>query len=192
MLSRVTPARPTAYVALLRAVNLAGRNPVRMAELRELPAALGFSEARTLLQSGNLLFQGPARKPVTVERELHGLARTELGIETDFFVRTAEEWEELVAKNPFPKEARADPGHLLVAPLSGAPGQNAVQALKEAITGREVFRVHGRTAYFVYPDGVGRSRLTMALIERKLGLRGTGRNWNTTLKIAAALREAQS
>ena len=60
-----------------------------------------------------------------------------------------------------------------------------MRALQAAITGPEVVRADGAHAYIIYPDGVGRSRLTHALIERKLGTRGTGRNWNTVLKLAA-------
>jgi uncharacterized protein (DUF1697 family) len=69
--------------------------------------------------------------------------------------------------------------------LKEAPSREDVIALQTAIKGREVVRAEGRHAYIVYPDGVGRSRLTNALIERKLGTRGTGRNWNTVLKLGA-------
>ena len=58
-----------------------------------------------------------------------------------------------------------------------------VAALQKAIVGREVVRAKGRCAYIVYPDGIGRSKLTGALIEKKLGTRGTARNWNTVLKL---------
>jgi uncharacterized protein (DUF1697 family) len=70
--------------------------------------------------------------------------------------------------------------------LKDAPAAAAVRALQAAITGRETVRTWGAHAYLVYPDGVGRSRLTIALIERTLGSRGTGRNWNTVLKLEAA------
>jgi uncharacterized protein (DUF1697 family) len=177
----------TSYVALLRAVNLAGRNRVGMADLREVAEALGYAEPRTLLQSGNLLLRGPARPGVALERDLREAAKKKLGMEIDFFVRSAAEWRALVAKNPFPREAKSDPGHLIAIALSGAPGGTELTALEAAITGRERVRLAGRTAYAVYPDGVGSSKLTMALIERKLGVRGTGRNWNTVLKLAALL-----
>jgi len=58
-------------------------------------------------------------------------------------------------------------------------------SLGQAIVGREVIRAGGRHLYIVYPDGIGRSRLTNALIEQKLGTQGTARNWNTVLKLAA-------
>jgi uncharacterized protein (DUF1697 family) len=180
-------SRVISYVVLLRAVNLAGRNKVGMAALRELAEELGFAEPRTLLQSGNLLLRGPVRSAAVLERDLRDAAKRKLGMEIDFFVRSAAEWQTLVAGNPFPREAKRDPGHLIAIALSGAPGRMELTALEVAITGRERVRLAGRTAYVVYPDGVGRSKLTMALIERKLGVRGTGRNWNTVLKLAALL-----
>jgi uncharacterized protein (DUF1697 family) len=67
--------------------------------------------------------------------------------------------------------------------LKDAPKAGAVKALQAAITGREIVRAHGREAYLVYPDGIGPSKLTHALIEKTLGTRGTGRNWNTVLKL---------
>lgn len=103
-------------------------------------------------------------------------------------MRTAAEWRELVAANPFPAEARDDPGHLLAMVLKDAPPVAALAALRGAIVGRERVELAGRTAYLVYPDGVGRSRLTAALVEKKLGTRGTARNWNTVLKLQAALQ----
>ena len=160
-----------------------------MAELRQMAEALGYAEPRTLLQSGNLLFRAAGSSAAAVERALREGSRRALGVEIEFFVRTAAEWAALVSENPFPREAKADPGHLLAMPLSGAPGRGPITALENAIPGRERFRVIGRTAYLVYPDGVGRSRFTVALIERTLGVRATGRNWNTVLKIAAALGE---
>ena len=100
-------------------------------------------------------------------------------------VRTATEWAAVVAGNPFPDEAKRDPGHLIVFAFKDTLAAAAVKALQAAITGREVVRASGRHAYVVYPDGAGKSRLTPALMDRKLGARGTGRNWNTVLKLAA-------
>ncbi len=175
----------TTHLALLRAVNLAGHKPVAMADLRSLLTGLGFADAQSLLQSGNLVFRGGRLSGARLERFLEDEARKRLALETDFFVRTAEQWETVVAANPFRAEAERDPARLLVVFLKDSPGLAQVRALQAAITGREVVRADGAHAYIVYPDGVGRSRLTHALIEKKLGTRGTGRNWNTVLKLAA-------
>jgi len=175
----------TTYIGLLRAVNLAGRNKVGMSDLRDLLTALDMRDARSLLQSGNVVFRSASRSAAQLERTLEKETKARLGVETDYFVRTADEWSELIADNPFPREAKSDPGHLVAMCLKAAPDRAAVTALQQAIAGREVVRAVGRHAYIVYPDGIGRSRLTMALIEKKLGTRGTGRNWNTVAKLGA-------
>lgn len=173
------------HLALLRAINLPAHNKVAMSDLRDLLAQLGFGAPRSLLQSGNLVFQSPTRTGPRLERFLEVEAQKRLDLHTDFMVRTAGEWDTVVAHNPFPDEAKRDPAHLLVMFLKDAPDAQAVKLLSAAITGREIVRADGKHAYIVYPDGVGRSRLTTAIIEKRLGTRGTGRNWNTVLKLGA-------
>jgi uncharacterized protein (DUF1697 family) len=175
----------TSYVALLRAVNVGGRHPIGMSELRECAAQLGLDDPRTLLQSGNLVFRTAARSTADLERLLEAEAASRLGLRTDFMVRSAADWQAIIEGNPFPREAKDDPGHLLVMVFKRAPKPADVEALRAAITGREVVEAVGAHGYLVYPDGIGRSRLTTALVERTLGTRGTGRNWNTVLTLAA-------
>lgn len=173
------------HIGLLRAVNLPTHNKVAMRDLVDLLAGLGLKDGRTLLASGNMVFRSGARTASQLERALEDAAARRLGLETDFFVRTAKEWQAVIAGNPFPKDAKLRPNHLMLMCLKAAPERAAVTALEQAIKGREVVRVLGRHAYFVYPDGIGGSRLTTALIEKKLGARGTARNWNTVLKLGA-------
>ena len=175
----------TIHIGLLRAVNLGAHNRVAMADLRYLLTALGMRAPTTLLQSGNVVFGGGARTTEQIETLLENGAAKRLGLNTEWFVRTAEEWQAVIAGNPFPKEAKIDPGHLVMMSLKDAPSPSAVKALQDAIKDREVVRAQGRHAYVVYPEGIGRSRLTMALIEKKLGTTGTARNWNTVLKLGA-------
>jgi uncharacterized protein (DUF1697 family) len=183
------PEAMTIQIALLRAVNVGGRGAVAMSDLRDFIAALGFKEARSLLQSGNLVFDAGWQAGPALERLLEREAAKRLALRTDFFVRNAKELEAIVSENPFRKEARDDPGHLVVMFLKEAADVDAVEALRAAIKGREVIRVAGRHLYVVYPDGIGRSRLTNAVIEGKLGTRGTGRNWNTVLKLVELVGE---
>ncbi len=171
------------YVALLRAVNVGGRNRVKMPDLLGLLSELGFAGARSLLQSGNLVFQGGGRTGAEIERLLETETAARLALRTDYIVRSSEEWQAIVDRNPFPDEAARDPGHLLVMFLKEAPSTGAVDALRAAIQGPELVRADGRQLYIVYPAGIGRSKLTNSLIEDKLGARGTGRNWNTVRKL---------
>jgi len=175
----------TTYIGLLRAVNLAGRNRISMADLRQLLLDEGMSDPQTLLQSGNVVFRSAGASTSKLEQRLEGAATRRLRLETDFIVRSATEWKQLIAANPFRTEAASDPGHLLVMCLKAAPQRTAEAALQKAIKGREVVRVVGQQAYVVYPDGVGRSKLTTAVIEKHLGTRTTGRNWNTVSKLGA-------
>jgi len=173
------------HIALLRAVNLGGKTMVAMAELRAMAEALGFAEVRTLQQSGNLVFEARAKRSTdAIEKTLEAESENRFGRPIDFFVRDGKEWARLIADNPFPAEARRDPGHLVVMALKDAPSAAAVKALQAAIKGRESVRAVGRRAYIVYPDGIGRSKLTNAVIEKALATRATGRNWNTVLKMA--------
>ncbi len=175
----------TTYIALLRGINVGGNKKVAMADLRELLNALGFADPRSLLQSGNLVFRSDGRKSADLERLLDAETEKRLGLKTEFFVRTAKEWKAVVESNPFPDEAESDPSHLVVMFLKDAPNPESVEALQAAITGREIVRAAGRQAFITYPDGIGDSRLTNAVIEKKLGTRGTGRNWNTVMKLGA-------
>jgi len=177
----------SSYVALLRAVNVGGRNPIGMSQLRDLAARLKLEAPRTLLQSGSLVFRSALRSAADLERRLESEAAAGLGLHTDFMVRSAADWQAIIEGNPFPREAAHDPSHLLVMVFKDAPKPADVRALRAAIAGREVVEAVGAHAYLVYPDGIGRSRLTTALIEKTLGTRGTGRNWNTVVKLATLM-----
>jgi uncharacterized protein (DUF1697 family) len=171
-------------IALLRAVNVGGIK-VSMADLKALLVDLGFDDVRTLLNSGNLVFRGKSKTGPELEALLETEFAKRAGRPTEFFVRTAEEWKSIIARNPMTNEARRDPGHLLLVVLKREPSNQEVDALRAAIVGPEVVKADGKQAYIYYPAGVGQSKLTAKLIEKKLGSPGTGRNWNTVLKLAA-------
>ena len=174
----------TSYVALLRGINVGGKKMIAMAELRETLTAMGLADVKTLLQSGNAVFRAPARPPAKLETSLEQAIGARFGFTPDLHVRTADEWRGVIAANPFPREAKSDPGHLLVtffrAPLDPA----AVRKLQAAITGPERVRCDDRQLYMTFPDGIGTSKATL-LVDKLLGARGTARNWNTVTKLAA-------
>jgi len=172
------------HVALLRAINVAGHNTVAMADLCSLLEDLGFTCVTSLLQSGNLVFQSERRPDAALERLLETETAARLGVSADYIVRSAAQWKKVVTRNPFPQEAISEPGHLVVVFLKTAPPAKNVEALRAAVRGRETLRPEGKELYVVYPDGIGRSKLTGTLIETRLGTRGTARNWNTVLKLA--------
>ena len=171
--------------ALLRGVNVGGHNKVAMSDLRRMVADLGFDDVRSLLATGNLVFRGNARTGTRLERLLEVDAEKRLDLRTTFFVRTAKEWRAVIANNPFRKDAKRDPSHLVVMFLKAAPRSGAVKALQAASKGPEIIRAEGKQLYVVYQAGIARSRLNNELIEGELDTRSTGRNWNTVLKLAS-------
>jgi uncharacterized protein (DUF1697 family) len=174
-------------IALLRAINVGSANRVTMADVRETLGCAGFTGVRTVLQSGNVVCTSPWRTARATERRISDALRTQRGLDVDVFVRTADEWRDIIAANPFVAESRSDPGHLVVMVFANAIAIDAVSRLKSAIVGRERLTIDGAAGYVVYPDGIGTSRLTATFIERMLAARGTARNWNTVMKMAALL-----
>jgi uncharacterized protein (DUF1697 family) len=171
-------------VAFLRAVNVGGTGKLKMAALKALAEDIGLGGPQTLLQSGNLVFEAGGRSTGALEKMLEQEIAGRLAVQTDVMVRTARQLKAALARNPFPKEAKSDPGrlhvHFLKAPASAA----AVASLTAAIKGREVVEGAGGEVFIFFPDGAGASKLTGAVIERHLGARGTARNWNTVTKLA--------
>ena len=178
-----TPGR---VVALLRAVNVGGTGKLTMADLRAAAADSGLSDVATVLQSGTLIGSASCGA-AELEHRLEATLAERLGWETEVIVRSAEDWRRLIEANPFAAFAGRDPAHLLVVALKRSAHATAEASLRGAVKGEEEVAVSGDAAYVTYPDGIGRSKLTMALIERHLGTRGTGRNWSTVLKIASVL-----
>lgn len=151
-----------------------------MADLQEFFAKLGFEDARTLLNSGNVVFSADRRSDATLEKFFEAETEKKFKVKTEFFVRTKQEMQALVADNPFPDEAKNDPGHLLVVFMKDVPDAKDVAAVQAANKGRETLKAIGKHLYVYYPDGVGESKLRLPWI-------GSGRNWNTVLKIVALL-----
>lgn len=173
----------TRHIALLRAVNVGGTGKLKMAALKAAAEAIGLSDVRTLLQSGNLVFE--ADKAEGLDGRIETALKDRFGLSTTVIVRSASQWSAIVSANPFTEEAGRDPSHLLVMPLKTAANPGGEAALQAAVKGREQTRVIDACAYLVYPDGIGDSKLTAAVIERALGAVGAARNWNTASKLLA-------
>lgn len=155
-----------------------------MAELRDLAVGLGFGRVRTWLQSGNLVFSDDGKSPGEIEATLGRAIEERLSLKVDVVVRSASELAGVIRSNPFATAAESDPSHLLVMFLKATPLQEKLEALRDSIRGPELIEAQGHHLYLVYPAGIGTSKLTNAVIESKLGVRGTARNWNTVLKLA--------
>jgi uncharacterized protein (DUF1697 family) len=169
------------YIALLRGVNVGG-NMLKMERLREVCAELGLKNARTYVQSGNVVFeaQGTAGKwAASLEKSLVGEARLPVSV----IVRTAADMGRVIAANPFSKERGIDVARLHVTFLQREPDRKALAGLDGLKSGADRFSCLGSEIYLHCPNGYGQSRLKNNVLEKVLGLRATTRNWNTVNKL---------
>ncbi len=174
-------------IALLRGINLGARNRVSMPELRELLQGLGHEDARTLLQSGNIVLTSD-QKGEQLERALEEAVAGELGVESRVIVRTARELAGVVDRNPLAGVAD-DPKRYQVSFLSAKPKAAVVRALEAADVAPEQVAVSGREIYAWHPEGIQRSPLAKLLTDRKLDVTATARNWATVTKLLELARE---
>jgi len=168
------------WVALLRAVNLGVRNKVPMAELRALLADAGYGDVRTYIASGNVLFTSDDGDAAKVARRVERTIEKAFGVATTAVMRTLDEVRALPAAHPF----GPDTSHSHVAFLAAEPDPEAVARLAELDLGRDRVHVAGREAFLHLSNGLAGSRVSAAVLERRLGVAGTQRNWRTVAKLA--------
>ncbi len=176
------------YAALLRAVNVGGRK-VTMAELKVAAAKLGHTNCRTLVASGNLVFDAKKTAPAKLETALEAAIETTFGLFSEVMVRDPTQWAAILKANPFLKKAKEDPAHLVCVICKEAPDEALLTAylksFREKYDRGEQMKVVGREIYIDYGDSIGQSKL---ILPKKI-CSGTARNWNTMLKLDTLLND---
>ena len=172
-------------IALLRAVNVGGRK-LPMAELRALCGELGWGDVETYIQSGNVVFSAPGEAEAHEDRLEKGI-EDRFGMDVPVMVRTASRWAALVAANPFPDVAREEPNRLQLLVSKQAPKDDAAEKLMDRARAGEIVKAAGGALWFHFPEGVGKSKLTPAIIDKAVGSPSTSRNWRTVLKLQEML-----
>jgi uncharacterized protein (DUF1697 family) len=176
----------TTHVALLRGVNVGGRTKVPMADLKKELADLGLEDVVTYIASGNVVFRAPAAKGLATRIEKR--IEQAFGVAPTVILRTPAELRTIAKANPYP-EAEGEPKTLYVTFLDAKPTAAAIRELDPDRSPPDEFTVHGREIYAHYAGGYGRSKLSLDWFERKLGVRGTARNWRTFLKLIELTEE---
>jgi uncharacterized protein (DUF1697 family) len=169
------------FVGFLRGINVGGNNLLPMSALKAACESAGLTDVRTFLQSGNVIFRSTKKDPAP-------LIRKALDLDVKVMVRTVDELQDVIARNPFGSDR--NPKRLIVTFLDGTPSKDAQAALLAAHKGPEEIHFSGRELFIYYGEDMGRSKLTNALIEKKLGMSGTARNWNTVTKMLTQSRTA--
>jgi uncharacterized protein (DUF1697 family) len=174
----------TMRIALLRGVNVGGAKKVSMADLRAMVEALGFTGVKTLLQSGNVVFEAGDRSDGALEALLEKEAEARLGLVTRLIVRGPEAWRAMIAANPMPAEAEREPSRFLVNVTREPVTAEMLAMIRAAATAGERIEAGDRCVYAFFGDGVADSKAALVFGRKALGLTSTGRNWNTVRKVA--------
>lgn len=177
------------FVSLLRGINVGGRNKIKMAELRDLYASLKLSGVKTLLQTGNAVFRTDETDPAALTTTLETAIQDRFGFTVAVTLRTPDAIETIYQTHPFTTEQLSEPRRLRVMFLKAAPDDAAVTTVLDAHTGPEMLHISGREIYICYADSIRNSKLTGAVLERKLSVVGTARNWNTIEKLQQSVQD---
>lgn len=174
------------WAAMLRGINL-GKRQLKSAELAAVVKQLGYADVKTLLASGNVVFDAAEREAAAVERALHKALADATGLKSEVLARNRAELARAIAANPFAEVARARPSQLVVIFHREAVPRPPLAHLAEHYDGPERLEAIGRELFIDFPRGQGGSRLVPAMAKARFPATSTGRNWNTVTKLLAAL-----
>jgi len=166
------------YISMLRGINVSGQKKIRMTELKAMYESLHFKDVETYVQSGNVLFSSTEKNKRKLAEQIEVKIEDFLGYSVKVFIRTVDDFKRVIANNPF-AEINPDPATMHVTFLFEAPSASQLQKLVIPKAESEQYRISGDVVYLYCPDGYGRSKLSNNVIERKLKMSATTRNFRT-------------
>lgn len=169
----------TTYIGLLRGINVGGHKKIKMAELKQHLANDGLVDVTTYIQSGNLIFQS-RKKEAALEKLIANCILTHFKFSVPVLVRSLTFVESLYENNPF---ADCDLKTVAVTVLSRAPDKQSLEAIQDVDFSPDRLKILTDVAYLHCPNGSKKSKLTIALMEKCLGVQATNRNWNTITQL---------
>jgi len=173
------PKGPRCVIALLRGVNVGGKNKIKMEALREICASLNLQNARTYVQSGNLLFQTTEKDLKTISERIATSIEESHGFRPSVICLTSTALRDTAARNPFAGRQGLDPGKLAVCFLAEKPSPESRATLSQFKTETEELRIGEQELFIYFENGMGKTKLSMPAVERAVKTAMTARNWNT-------------
>lgn len=170
------------YVTLLRGVNVGGKNKLPMALLRDALAKTSFYGVTTYIQSGNIIFSSDL-EVANCEVIVGELLKSEFDLNVPVILKKQSDIEEIVKENPFKSKTLENSKFMSFGFLSEIPEQDKVEEVMSFSTELETFKIVDDVIYFYCGVGFGKTKMTNAWFEKKLGVTTTMRNYNTTLKL---------
>jgi uncharacterized protein (DUF1697 family) len=177
----------TTYVALLYSIVIDKTRRVAMADLRDIATGLGHQNARTLVSTGNLLFDSDATSISDLEKTLEAAFITFHGKHVDIIVRSADQWRKLAASNPFLRESADHPDRVVVRVMREPAPQVVEDLFRPYQTAGEQVRIVDGDLWIAFAGQPSQSKLLGVLAPRRMGGIGTTRNWNTVRRLTELL-----
>jgi len=171
------------YIALLRGINIGPHKRMKMEKLVASCTACGWNDAKTYIQSGNVVFKAAKASPQTLSKKLEAQIVADFGFASDVILRSKDDLEKIVADNPLLKMRSIDPQKLHVVFLSAPPEPDAIMKLQSLTLAPDQVRIAGREIYFYFPNGVSGSSLWKHPLDKVLKVSVTMRNWNTVSQL---------
>lgn len=174
------------FLSILRGINVSGQKKIPMVELKKLYEELHFENITTYIQSGNVIFNSKDAKDLSKQIEQKIFEKYNFNVPV--IIRTTDEMQKVIERNPFLKQKELDLSKLHVVYLADNPKQDTIDKLKKINYEPDKFYISGKEVYLYCPNGYGRTKLTNNFFENKLEITATTRNWNTTNELLKILK----
>jgi uncharacterized protein (DUF1697 family) len=176
------------YAVFLRGINIGGHTAVNMQQMKQELTTKGFLNVKTHLNSGNLIVTTVLNASQSVS-EIAGVIKKQSNSNVEVFIKTLQELERILAKDPFKPDEAPDASKKIVFLLSEKISEADFSNVVESRKFEEKWHISGDVMYVYYPNGSGKSKFTINLVERKMKIKATGRNWNTMTAMVMKMKE---
>jgi uncharacterized protein (DUF1697 family) len=170
-------------ISMLRGVNVGAHNRIKMDALRDVYQSLGLIDCQTFIQSGNVVFCSEEKDLAKLRGRIEIAIEKKFGFRPDVILRTAKEMRSAVAGSPFTGRDNIDPSKLLVTFLAERPDVEAKREFMKIKSDSEEMHLNSRELYIYSAEGLARPKIAWMSVVKTLGTTGTGRNWNSVLKL---------
>lgn len=176
-------------ISMFRGVNVGAHNRIKMDALRAVYESLKLEDARTYVQSGNVIFRTKEKNTAALAKRIESAFESKFGFHSEVILRSAGELRKAIAASPFTGRRDVEPAKLLVTFLAGDPGPDARATLRSLKGHPEELHLVERELYIYFPNGAGKSKLPWASLAKLLKTTGTARNWNSVTKMLEIAEE---
>jgi uncharacterized protein (DUF1697 family) len=171
------------YITMLRGINMTGHNTIKMTGLAGLFRQIGYTDAETYIQSGNIVFTCLNGNIDDVSSGIRKAILSEFNLNIAVITRTSDEMEKIISTNPFQEETGFDPSRMAVLFLEHKPSEEQIRKIAGIDYPPDKFHINGSEIYLYCPNGFGKTKIYTNFFEAKMKVTGTARNWRTVNKL---------